>query len=52
MFTNDELNLIKKMNDDRDIYTNLASQCICPSVSGHLEIKKGILLMLFGGVNK
>lgn len=25
---------------------------IAPSVLGNLEVKKGVLLMLFGGVNK
>ena len=34
-----------------DLYKNLAAS-ICPAVTGHEEIKKGILLMLFGGVNK
>ena len=34
-----------------NIYSKL-SECIAPSVYGHHEIKRGILLMLFGGVNK
>ena len=25
---------------------------ICPSVFGHSEVKRGVLLMLFGGVHK
>ena len=25
---------------------------ICPSVFGHAEVKRGVLLMLFGGVHK
>jgi len=28
------------------------AKCIAPTVFGHEEIKKGILLMLFGGVSK
>ena len=27
-------------------------ESVCPSVFGHLEVKRGILLMLFGGVHK
>lgn len=39
------------MREDKDIYLNLAKS-IAPSICGHEEIKKGILLMLMGGVNK
>lgn len=40
-----------KMKSELNIYTKL-SECIAPSVYAHHEIKRGILLMLFGGVNK
>lgn len=40
-----------KMKNEINIYSKL-SECIAPSVYGHQEIKRGILLMLFGGVNK
>lgn len=39
------------MKDDPNIYSKLA-KCIAPSVYAQDEVKKGILLMLFGGVNK
>jgi DNA replication licensing factor MCM6 len=39
------------MRKSPEIYKNL-SESIAPAVSGHDEIKKGILLMLVGGVNK
>ena len=39
------------MKDDPKIYDKLASS-IAPSVFGHEEIKRGIALMLFGGVHK
>ena len=39
------------MRDQPKIYERLA-ECICPTIAGQLEIKKGILLQLFGGVNK
>jgi len=34
-----------------ELYRNLALS-IAPAVYGHEEVKKGILLMLMGGVNK
>ncbi|MCQ2819543.1 MAG: ATP-binding protein [archaeon] len=43
--------MINKMSDDINIYEKLAKS-IAPNVYGHDEIKKGILLMLLGGVNK
>jgi DNA replication licensing factor MCM6 len=39
------------MKNDQSIYNNL-SKAICPCVFGHDEVKKGLLLMLCGGVNK
>ena len=39
------------MRDDPDRYRKMA-QSLCPTVYGHDEIRKGILLMLFGGVHK
>ncbi len=50
-FKQSELNEILSLKDDTDIYKKLAKS-IAPSVYGHLEIKKGVLLQLFGGVNK
>ena len=46
-----DLNKILQMKNDPSIYNNL-SKAISPSVFGHDEVKKGLLLMLFGGVNK
>jgi DNA replication licensing factor MCM6 len=42
---------ILNIKDQENLYLRLA-RSISPSVFGHEEIKKGILLMLFGGVNK
>ena len=39
------------MKNDPNIFNNLAS-CIAPNIWGSTEIKKGILLMLFGGNTK
>jgi DNA replication licensing factor MCM6 len=50
-FTKSELDKILQMKNDPSIYNNL-SKAISPSVFGHDEVKKGLLLMLFGGVNK
>jgi len=46
-----EKKMITDMQNETDLYSKLANS-ICPSVFGHEEIKKGILLMLFGGVHK
>jgi len=51
MFTKDELLEIANMQKDPDLYKHL-SESLCPTVCGHDEVKKGILLMLLGGVNK
>eukprot|EP00037_Helgoeca_nana_P024226 m.256595 g.256595 ORF g.256595 m.256595 type:complete len:833 (-) comp26577_c0_seq1:55-2553(-) len=40
-----------EMKDDPKVYEKLA-QSIAPTIFGHEEIKKGILLMLLGGVHK
>lgn len=50
-FSDDELSAIQRMKQDPDRYLKMAKS-ICPSVYGHDEIRKGILLMLFGGVHK
>ena len=50
-FSKSELDRIIQMKNDQNIYMNL-SKAISPSVFGHDEVKKGLLLMLFGGVNK
>ena len=39
------------MKDQPDLYTNLA-HAIAPNVHGHLDVKKGLLLQLFGGIGK
>ena len=39
------------MKDTNDLYTKLA-QSLAPGVWGHLDVKKGILLQLFGGIKK
>jgi DNA replication licensing factor MCM6 len=48
---NNQYEKIMWMKDDPNIYNKLA-KCIAPSVYGQDEVKKGILLMLFGGVHK
>ena len=39
------------MKDQEDLYTKLA-QSVAPGVYGHLDVKKGVLLQLFGGIKK
>merc|ERR1719474_1939397 len=47
----EERNTILRMKDTATIYQDLAKS-IAPNVFGHDDIKRGILLMLFGGVAK
>jgi hypothetical protein len=39
------------MRNSPKLYSRMA-ESVCPNVFGHPEIKRGILLMLFGGVHK
>lgn len=50
-FTEHERNKIVSMKNDRNMYRNMYTS-IAPAVYGHDEVKKGILLMLLGGVHK
>jgi DNA replication licensing factor MCM6 len=50
-FTLNERHIVVDMKDRDDLYTKLANS-ISPSVYGHTDVKKGILLQLFGGVHK
>lgn len=46
-----EKEAIERLRNEPDLYSRMA-KCISPTVFGHDEVKKGILLMLLGGVNK
>ena len=50
-FTQQDIKLIEKMYHTPNLYSNMA-ESICPAVFGHIEVKRGILLMLLGGVHK
>lgn len=50
-FTQEQKDDIQRMADTPDLYRRMV-QSIAPSVFGHEEVKRGILLMLFGGVHK
>ena len=43
--------MISRISKSPKVFDKLA-KLIAPSVFGNTEIKKGILMMLFGGVNK
>lgn len=49
--TDAEWNKIYSMSRDKNLYKNLID-CLFPSVHGNDEVKRGILLMMFGGVKK
>ena len=50
-FGNFEIERILQMKSDKCIYSNLAKS-ISPNIYGLDDVKKGLLLMLCGGVNK
>lgn len=50
-FSDEELARVREMQQEPDRYAKMA-RTLCPSVYGHDEIRRGILLMLFGGVHK
>lgn len=49
--TQGEWNKIYEMSRDKNLYSNLINS-LFPSIYGHDEVKKGVLLQLFGGVAK
>lgn len=49
--TNDEWQHIYRMSHDRNLYHNLVTS-LFPSIHGNEEVKRGVLLQLFGGVSK
>ncbi|MDP2438041.1 MAG: hypothetical protein Q8P67_20045, partial [archaeon] len=51
VFTDEEMEEVLRLKGDPLIYKKLANS-IAPSIFGHEEVKRGILLMLFGGVHK
>lgn len=42
---------IREIRETPHLYSKMV-ESICPSVFGHQEVKRGVLLMLFGGVHK
>lgn len=49
--TDAEWNKIYSMSRDRNLYQNLVTS-LFPSIHGNEEVKRGVVLMLFGGVPK
>jgi DNA replication licensing factor MCM6 len=47
----EDLTKIMQMKEEKEIYKNLYSS-LAPNIYGHENVKKGILLMLLGGVHK
>lgn len=50
-FTNKEMEEIRQMQDDPNIFSKLV-QSVAPAVHGYSDIKRAVLLMLLGGVQK
>nr|CAD7403286.1 unnamed protein product [Timema cristinae] len=49
--TDAEWNKVYEMSRDRNLYQNLVT-CLFPSIHGNNEVKRGVVLLLFGGVPK
>lgn len=49
--TPERVDKLKALSKDPKIYEKLA-ESLCPSIYGHLDVKKGILMQLFGGTRK
>eukprot|EP00123_Amoebidium_parasiticum_P015811 comp23155_c1_seq1/m.37442 comp23155_c1_seq1/g.37442 ORF comp23155_c1_seq1/g.37442 comp23155_c1_seq1/m.37442 type:complete len:542 (-) comp23155_c1_seq1:962-2587(-) len=49
--TDEERLKVKAMHEDARLYQHMA-ESICPTVTGRINIKRGVLLMLLGGVHK
>ena len=47
----DRVDQLKALAKDENVARRLADS-LCPSIFGHLDVKKGILLQLFGGTRK
>lgn len=50
-FTEADYQMIEQMYKTPQLYNQMA-ESICPTVFGHMEVKRGVLLMLLGGVHK
>lgn len=50
-FTAEERQEIHKMKNNPKLYDHVVKS-IAPAIWGHEDIKRGLLLMLFGGVHK
>jgi len=50
-FTMHERHEVLNMKGEDNLYSKLAAS-ISPHITGHLDVKKGILLQLFGGIQK
>ena len=49
--SNEEWETVYMMSKDKNLYHNLI-QSMFPTIHGNDEVKRGIMLMLFGGVPK
>lgn len=49
--TPERIDKLKALAKDDKIYERLANS-LCPSIFGHIDVKKGVLLQLFGGTRK
>jgi len=46
-----ELQVIREMRSQPDLYSKMV-QSVAPNIYGHEDVKRGVLLLMFGGVHK
>ncbi|CAG2104019.1 unnamed protein product, partial [Medioppia subpectinata] len=51
MFKEEEIRRIEKMTKDKNLYENI-SKSLFPSIFGNEDIKRGVILQMFGGIPK
>lgn len=50
-FTADEIETVRSMRMESDLYKKMVMS-VAPAIYGHEDIKRGVLLLMFGGVHK
>jgi DNA replication licensing factor MCM3 len=51
IMSENDIKIIRKIAKDKDVF-NILGESIAPSIEGHLNVKKAILLQLLGGTEK
>ncbi|KAH3731971.1 dna replication licensing factor mcm6 [Pelomyxa schiedti] len=50
-FSEEEIAMVKQMKESSNLFSTMA-RSVAPSIYGHENVKRGVLLLMFGGVHK